>query len=149
VRRNGFTLIEVSVILALLAVVSTIGVFTYRSIITNTQQTTTVTRLHQAAIALETEQQRTGGFPTDPDVLAGLSPALGLRVDPQTLEPGEGVAVAVFDDGSAALAALDHQGHCLLLRIHPPGTRVPSASGYGQAPVCDPQGAAELDGRQW
>jgi prepilin-type N-terminal cleavage/methylation domain-containing protein len=149
VRRNGFTLLEVSVTLALIAVVATLGVFTYREVITNTQESNAGVRLQHAAAALETEQQRTGEFSADPAVLATLSPALGLTADPQALEPGERVAVAVFADRSAALSALDHQGRCLLLRIHPPGTRIPSATGYGPGSVCDPQAAEDLDGRQW
>jgi prepilin-type N-terminal cleavage/methylation domain-containing protein len=149
VRRNGFSLIEVSVMLTLLAVVATVGVFVYRGAISATQQQPTIVRLQQAAAALESEHERTGAFTDSPEVLASLSPGLAFTDDPGGLTRGEGVAVRVLADGGVGLAALDHENTCLLLRLHPPGTRTPSATGYGPGAVCDPESAAMLDGRQW
>ena len=148
-RRNGFTLIEVSVMLTLLAVETTVGVFVYRGAISTTQQQPTIVRLQQAASALESEHERSGSFTDDPAVLTILSPGLALTDDPAALSGGVGVAVRVLADGSVGLAALDHENTCLLLRLHPPGTRVASSTGYGQGAACDPEAAATLDGRQW
>lgn len=135
--------------LTLLAAVATVGVFIYRGAITVTQQQPTIVRLQQAAAALESEHERTGQFTDDPSILVGLAPGLELTDDPTALTRGEGVAVRVLSDGSVGLSALDHEHNCLLLRTHPPGTRIESSTGYGQDTPCDPAAAEMLGGRQW
>ena len=74
-RRSGFSLVELMVVMAIIATLSTIGFVRYRRVVNDAEEVVAVKELRDILAAISLYEQANGHFPATLDDL-GLGPLL-------------------------------------------------------------------------
>ena len=119
-RRRGFTLIELMIVVAVLAIVSAIALPVYNGYIATSREAVLVNNISTMEIFQEDQRLRTGAYLT----VAADAAAIAAAIDwePEGDEPGTTYVIATGPAGSYEVTATDPQGTVVCLRL-PDGVR--------------------------
>ncbi|MGD8416370.1 MAG: prepilin-type N-terminal cleavage/methylation domain-containing protein [Pseudomonadales bacterium] len=119
--QQGFSLIELMVVVALIAIIAAIAIPTYNNYIATSREAVLVNNIHSIEIFQEDYRLRTGGYYMGPGNLAAITAAIDWQ--PEGDAPGTTYAIAQAGT-SYQVTATGPDGTVVCLQL-PEGTRCP------------------------
>jgi len=116
----GFTLIELMVVVAVLAIISAIALPAYTGYIQTSREAVLVNNISTIEIFQEDERLRNGAYLTVAADVAAIEAAIGW--EPEGDEPGTTYVIAAGPGGSYEMTATSPEGTSVCMRL-PDGVR--------------------------
>lgn len=98
-QQSGFTLLEIIVVIGIIGVLATVGLFTYSDAREQARDNTRINDLQQIRLALETYKADWGSYPSDSDNGVVCSDS-----DVQACSPLNNISQIVLDYGGSEIA---------------------------------------------
>lgn len=119
-KLRGYTMLELSVGIAVMLILTTVGGFAYQGVTEKASASQTQAELYQLVVSMRGFEQTRGYFPTDEETIHSFEPDVELTTGTPT-EPG----IVSLGTGSLdgyqvlGLAALSARGECVLTKAGP------------------------------